>query len=215
MSVQEKVVKIFEQDHAALFETPKSTTRKRKSSGSGDILQFRIDLKNIEPSIWRRIQVQDCSLEEFHEHLQAAMGWENYHLHQFTIKNVEYGPVSPDGMPFGPEFEDETEVLLSDCFPPNGKRIRFGYTYDFGDDWHHEVLFEGTPTSAAGQKYPVCVEGERACPPEDVGGPWGFANYLEALADPSNDQHHEMLDWGGPFRADDFSTEVSVHECQC
>jgi hypothetical protein len=214
MSVQEKVVKIFEQDHAALFEPPKSTTRKRKSSGSGDIFQFRIDLKNIEPSIWRRIQVQDCSLEEFHEHIQAAMGWENYHLHQFTIKNVEYGPVSPDGLPFGPQFEDETEILLSDLFPPNGKRIRFGYTYDFGDDWHHEVVFEGTPARSADQKCPACLEGERACPPEDVGGPWGFAHYLEARNDPSHDQHCEMLEWKESFRAEDFSAEDSTRRMQ-
>lgn len=214
MAVQSKVVAIFEKDHAALFQPAKAKTKKRKSSVSGDIFQFRINLKNIEPSIWRRIQVQDCTLEDLHEHIQAAMGWENYHLHQFTIKGIEYGPVAPDAMPFGPDFEDETRVLLSDVLAKKSKRIRFGYTYDFGDDWHHEILFEGNPDAVGQQKYPVCLEGERACPPEDIGGPWGFADYLVALADQSNERHAEMLEWRGPFSAEDFSAEEATLRMQ-
>jgi hypothetical protein len=214
MAVQSKVVSIFEKDHAALFEPQKAKTKKRKPSRSGDIFQFRINLKNIEPSIWRRIQVRDCTLEELHEHIQAAMGWENYHLHQFTINGVEYGPVAPDAMPFGPEFEDETRVLLSDVLAKKSKRIHFGYTYDFGDDWHHEILFEGNPEVIGQQKYPVCLEGERACPPEDIGGPWGFADYLVALADPSNERHAEMLEWRGPFSAEEFSAEEATLRMQ-
>lgn len=214
MAVQSKVVSIFEKDHAALFQPAKAKTKKRKSSGSGDIFQFRINLKNIEPSIWRRIQVQDGTLEQLHEHIQAAMGWENYHLHQFTIDGVDFGPVSPNAMPFGPEFEDETSVFLSDVLAKKSKRICFGYTYDFGDDWHHEVLFEGNPDVIGQQKYPVCLEGERACPPEDIGGPWGFADYLVALADPSNERHAEMLEWRGPFSAEEFSAEEATLRMQ-
>ncbi|MDA1229831.1 MAG: plasmid pRiA4b ORF-3 family protein [Planctomycetota bacterium] len=210
MAIQKKVVSILQKDHAALFEPPKSKAKKRKSTGSGDIFQFRIKLKNIEPSIWRRIQVRDCTLDELHEHIQAAMGWENCHLHRFTINGVEFGPVSLDAMPFGPELEDETSVFLSDVLAQKSKQFRFGYTYDFGDDWLHEVLFEGTPDAVAGQEYPVCLEGERACPPEDMGGPWGFADYLEALAD----QHAEMIEWRGRFRAEDFSAEGATLRMQ-
>lgn len=214
MAVQSKVVSIFEKDHAALFQPAKPKTKKPKSSGSGDIFQFRINLKNIEPSIWRRIQVRDCTLEELHEHIQAAMGWENYHLHQFTVDGVDFGPVAPDAMPFGPDFEDETCVFLSDVLAKKSKRACFRYTYDFGDDWHHEVLFEGNPDKAPNQKYPFCLEGERACPLEDIGGPWGFADYLVALADPSNKRHAEMLEWRGPFSAEKFSAEEATLRMQ-
>ena len=210
MAVQSKVVSIFEKDHAGLFDPPKSKARKRKAVASGSIFQFRIRLENIEPVIWRRIQVQDCTLDELHEHIQGSMGWENYHLHQFTINGVEFGPVDPHAMPFGPEFEDETAVFLSDVLPRTDSAVSFGYSYDFGDGWQHEVIFEGNPETATNQKYPICLEGERACPPEDVGGPWGFAEYLEALADPTNEQHTEMLEWRGPFRAAEFSAEAST-----
>ena len=203
IAVQTKIVRIFEKDQAALFE-PKMPKAGRKPTCSDDIFQFRITLMDIEPPIWRRIQVRDCTLDEFHDHIQAAMGWENYHLHQFTINDVEFGPVSPDDMPFGPELEDETQVVLSNVLPQNGGRFRFGYTYDFGDDWRHEVLLEGKPDAVAGQKYPVCFEGERTCPPEDIGGPWGFADYLEALADPAHEQHAELLEWRGAFDAENF-----------
>ena len=203
MAVQAKIVRIFEKDHAALFE-PMMPKTGQKPVCSKDIFQFRITLMDIEPPIWRRIQVRDCTLGEFHEHIQAAMGWENCHLHQFTINDVEFGPVSPDDMPFGPEFEDETQVVLRNVLPQHGERFLFGYTYDFGDDWRHEVLLEGKPDPVAGQKYPVCLEGERACPPEDVGGPWGFADYREALTDPAHEQHAELLEWRGPFDAEAF-----------
>ena len=214
MAVQRKVVSIFEKDHAGLFEPPKSKARKRKAVALGSIFQFRIRLENIEPTIWRRIQVQDCTLDELHEHIQGSMGWENYHLHQFTINGVEFGPVDPHAMPFGPEFEDETAVLLSDVLPRTDSPVSFGYSYDFGDGWQHEVIFEGNPQTAKKQKYPICLEGERACPPEDVGGPWGFAEYLEALADPTNEQHADMLEWRGPFQAAEFSAEASTRRMQ-
>ena len=203
MAVQAKIVRIFEKDHAALFE-PMMPKTGQKPVCSKDIFQFRITLRDIKPPIWRRIQVRDCTLGELHEHIQAAMGWQDCHLHQFTINDVEFGPIAPDAMPFGPEFEDETQVVLSDVLPQQGERFLFRYTYDFGDDWRHEVLLEGKPNAIAGEKYPVCLEGERACPPEDVGGSWGFADYLEALTDPSHDQHAELLEWRGRFDPEVF-----------
>jgi hypothetical protein len=212
MAVQAKIVRIFEKDHAALFE-PMMPKTGRKPACSDELFQFRITLMNIEPPIWRRIQVRDCTLDEFHEHIQAAMGWENYHLHQFTINDVEFGPVSPDDMPFGPEFEDETQVVLSNVLPQQGGRLRFGYTYDFGDDWRHEVLLEGKPDPVAGQKYPVCLEGERACPPEDVGGFMGYQVFLNAIADPEHEEHETFLEsCGGSFSPDVFDPATATRQ---
>src|SRR5205814_3848664 len=105
--------------------------------------QFKITLLDITPAIWRRIQVPDCTLTELHEYIQAAFGWENYHLHQFEIDGVKYSQPAPDGDDFGMEFEDETQVVLSKLLPKSAKQIRWIYEYDFGDGWRHEVLFGG------------------------------------------------------------------------
>jgi hypothetical protein len=99
---------------------------------------------------------------------------------------------------------------ISEIVPKNGKRFHFVYEYDFGDGWEHEVLFEGCLRAEKGVRYPLCVEGERACPPEDVGGVWGYVEYLEALADPKHEQHHDMLQWRGPFDAEQFLAEKTT-----
>ena len=94
-------------------------------------------------------------------------------------------------------YADSTTTKLSDILPESGKRFRFEYEYDFGDGWLHEVLFEGRLRAEPGKRYPLCLEGARACPPEDVGGVWGYVDFLEAIADPKNEQHEEMLEWIG------------------
>ncbi len=149
------------------------------------LYQFKITLLGFEPAIWRRIQVQDCTLDQLHEHIQTAMGWTNSHLHQFEIKGERYG--DPDLLDDGfGDFHcfDLTATILSQILPKTKKRFSFKYEYDFGDGWKHEVLFEGRPPLEKYRKYPLCLEGEQACPPEDIGGVWGYADYLEALADP-------------------------------
>lgn len=188
-----------------------------ESEGIGSIpaaerlYQFKITLLESQPPIWRRIQVKNCTLDKLHEHIQTAMGWTNSHLHQFEIDGERYG--DPELLDDGfDDFEcvDSTVTKISEIVPKDGKRFRFRYEYDFGDGWEHEVLFEGCLRAERGQRYPTCVEGERACPPEDVGGVWGYAEYLEALAAPKHEQHDEMLQWRGPFDAEKFDSEEAT-----
>jgi hypothetical protein len=136
------------------------------------------------------------------------MGWQNCHMHQFTIEGERYGTPLPDD--FDMETRDESQVRLSDLLPASGKRFRFSYEYDFGDGWQHEILFEGYPPMEEGKKLPLCVEGERACPPEDIGGPWGYAEYLDALADSNHDRHDEFMEWSGSFDPENFSAEKAT-----
>ncbi len=188
-----------------------ATSKRRQPTNKADLLcQFRIALLDIKPPIWRRIQVEDCTLAELHEYIQAAFGWWNYHLHQFEIDGARYGPLPEDDFDYGVEMEDETAVRLSDLLPKSGKRTRWIYEYDFGDGWRHEVRFEGYPPKAEGQEYPVCLEGERACPPEDVGGPWGYVEYLEVLADSDHERHEELLEWRGPFDPEAFDAKQAT-----
>jgi Plasmid pRiA4b ORF-3-like protein len=101
-------------------------------------------------------------------------------------------------------YEDSTSTKLSDILPKSGKRLRFEYEYDFGDCWQHEVLFEGCVRAERAKGYPLCLEGARACPPEDVGGTWGYEEYLEAMADPEHERHEECMGWRGAFDREAF-----------
>lgn len=169
------------------------------------LYRFRITLKDIAPPIWRRIQVRDCTLDKLHEYIQTAMGWTNSHLHSFKINDTEYGdPNLLDDEFANGEFEDSTSTKISAILPKSGKPLRFEYGYDFGDSWHHEVVFEGCLRAERGSRYPVCVEGARACPPEDVGGTPGYGEYLEAMADPEHERHEEFMGWRAPFDPEAF-----------
>jgi hypothetical protein len=174
------------------------------------LYQFKITLKDIEPPIWRRIQVKDCPLDKLHEQIQTAMGWKNSHLHKFMIDGVLYG--DPQLLCEGRENEvmpvDSLMTRLNEIIPADGKPFQFEYEYDFGDGWEHEILFEGYLCAKKGVRYPLCVEGERACPPEDVGGTTGYAEYLEALADPKHREHASYMEWGGPFDPEAFDPQA-------
>ena len=93
--------------------------------------------------------------------------------------------------------EDSTTTKISDILPKTGKRLRFEYEYDFGDSWHHEVVFEGCLRAERGGRYPICLEGARACPPEDVSGTGGYEEFVEAIADPENEEREGFLQWAG------------------
>jgi hypothetical protein len=170
----------------------------------GLVMQFKVTLKEIDPPIWRRIQVPDCTLDVFSDVLLEAMGWENYHLHQFIIDGELFGSIDDDEAMFDDEIEDESTVLLSEFLPEGRKRLRFTYEYDFGDGWQHDIVLERVLSREKGVRYPQCVEGQRACPPEDVGGPWGYEEYLEAITNPKDEEHESMLEWRGPFDPEAF-----------
>jgi hypothetical protein len=212
VTVLHQVAKLFAEDHTGLLgeETPK--TRKAAPKSGNLLYQFKVTLLDIKPAIWRRIQVPDCTLTVLHEYIQVAFGWWNYHLHQFLIDGKRYGLPDPENLGFGDAMVDESSVLLSKLIPKSVRRPRWIYEYDFGDGWRHEVLFEGFPPADPKSKYPLCLEGERACPPEDCGGPGGYADYLVSIADPRDEQHEEMLRWRGPFDPDSFDAKKVTKE---
>jgi hypothetical protein len=197
--------------------TKPQATRRPKGKPKADstvLYQLKITLLDSEPPIWRRIQVRDCTLDELHQHIQTAMGWTNSHLHDFEIEGKRYG--DPELLDDGYEdFDavDSTMTMISDLVPESGKRFAFKYEYDFGDGWQHEILFEGCPTAEKRRKYPICLEGERACPPEDVGGVWGYQDFLSAIADPEHEQHEGFLEWcGGSFLPDTFDPKQATRD---
>ncbi len=193
---------------------PTQPRREKRPEDSDEIYQFKITLRGFKPSIWRRIQVEDCLLDELHVHIQIAMGWTNSHLHDFEIRGERYGdPDLIDTSLDDFEWLDSTTVFLSDVLPATGKRFTFKYLYDFGDNWEHDILFEGCPPRAAGQKYPICLEGENACPPEDVGGIWGYEDFLEAIADPKHPEYQHYREWvGGRFSPTKFDAKKVTRE---
>jgi len=191
----------------------KHLMEKRKAvDRSGAIYQFKVTLKDSDPPIWRLIQIPDCTLGELHEVLQVVMGWDDCHLHQFIVRGEHYGPPDPEGMYLDMEQKDEDEIVLSQI-AKMGRKVRFTYEYDFGDGWQHEIVLEKTLEPEPKVKYPRCVEGARACPPEDVGGVWGYADFLKAIADPKHESHDDMLRWvDGKFDPEKFDLNAVNRE---
>jgi hypothetical protein len=163
-----------------------------RRAGDSSVYQLKVTLSGSEPPVWRRVQVPgEVSLARLHAVLQLAMGWHNSHLHQFSIGDTRYG--EPDPAVAELEFSNERTAKLNQVAPLVGNR--FTYEYDFGDSWEHEIVVETIMPSEPGARYPVCTGGERACPPEDCGGIWGYSELLEAVRDPEHPEHEEMLDW--------------------
>ncbi|NGM11642.1 plasmid pRiA4b ORF-3 family protein [Verrucosispora sp. WMMA2044] len=156
------------------------------------IFQLRMSLSGVRPAIWRRVLVPGgYTLDRLHRVVQHAMGWRDCHLHSFEIDGVQYGEPDPDGEL---ALHDELDVRLDAVV---GKGSRFHYTYDFGDWWEHDLLVEDVFGAEAEERYPSCLGGERAGPPEDVGGPQGYRLLLAALAEPGHPEHRTMRDWVG------------------
>lgn len=168
------------------------------------IYQLKITLKGAKPPIWRRVLLpSDLSLDVLHEVIQIAMGWTNSHLHQFVAAGRFYGV--PDDE-FGFEVQDEAGVRLGDVL--HKEQEAMVYEYDFGDGWEHQILLEKLLPFDDAQALPICVKGKRACPPEDCGGIFGYADLLRTLADPTDPEHQEMLEWlGGPLDPEAFDID--------
>ena len=181
--------------------------KRQATHKSGAIFQFKVTLKESHPPIWRRIQVPDCTLGELHEVLQVVMGWEDCHLHQFIVRGECYGRPDPEDREWDMEMEDEEKISISKI-ARTGRKVRFIYEYDFGDSWQHEILLEKILEPDPDVVYPRCIEGARACPPEDVGGIWGYGDFLVAIGDPNHEEHDERVEWvGGEFDPEKFSVD--------
>ena len=138
-------------------------------------------------------------LDQLHSVLQVAMGWSNYHLHQYRVGRSYIGIPDPD---FDMDVKDERKVYLQDII--SNLKDSFVYEYDFGDGWEHKIVLEEFHPFDFSES-PLVMKGKKACPPEDCGGIWGYSNFLNAIQDPKHEEHESMLEWvGGEFDPDEF-----------
>lgn len=180
--------------------------KRRPPMATGTLIQFKITLADIRPPIWRRIQVDDCSLDKCHEYIQTALGWSNSHLHLFEIAGEQYGDpdlLCEEGEPA--DFEDSHFVDLGELLDGRRNGFAFRYVYDFGDNWEHEIVLEDRPVRDPNTQYPICLEGQRAKPPEDCGGVWGYQHLLEVLVDPKHKEYKEITQCYGSHDPEAFS----------
>jgi hypothetical protein len=174
-----------------------------KKSAASAAYQLKITLQEIRPAIWRCFQVpSSIRLRRLHDVLQIVMGWTDSHLHQFEKDGKHYG-VPGDGMFGNLEILDQTQVTLGQLLKREGDALV--YVYDFGDDWHHDLVLEKILPGEGAAARPVCLAGERHCPLEDVGGVAGYEEFLEALFDPKHEEHDQCVGWaGGRFQPEEF-----------
>lgn len=162
------------------------------------IYQLHVALLDIAPVIWRRLWIPgNLKLSRLDRVIQEAFGWTNSHLHEFRIAGARYGMPDMEGMDDdGPK--DDKKFTVAKVLKDSVKE--FEYEYDFGDGWRHRIVVEGVMDATPYNDWPLCLTGENACPPEDVAGTGGYAEFLESMADPEDDDHFENWCWnGGPF----------------
>lgn len=165
-----------------------------------NIYQFKILLRDTDPPVWRRIQVPETyTFWELHVAIQDAMGWEDYHLHEFTLKNPSNGMESDIGIPDEEgDFDDDMlagwEQKIAEWF--SMKNNKADYMYDFGDGWEHDIILEKILPRDKNIKYPICIDGERACPPEDCGSIPGYEEICQGK--------HEFQEHYKDFRPEHF-----------
>ena len=172
-----------------------------------EIVRLKITLDDVKPTVLRRIEVPvSITLDTLHEIIQAIMPWDNTHMHAFYLRMID-GPRWAPPLPFdlddgfGPPTRDSQQTRLADVLAePSFKALR--YNYDFGDDWRHTIKVERRFSAELWDEYPRLIDVKRRCPPEDCGGPWGYADYLEAISDPAHKRHRELLRWRGAFDPD-------------
>lgn len=202
--------------------------RKNPESPTRRAVQLRITLLGTRPKIWRRVLCPaDLNLGDLHAVIQVAMGWQDAHLHQFTLPgkkltrkegdelrrralklNVDLRELTGERIFSNPSFqleytEDEDAAQLADVAP--AAKSKLFYLYDMGDSWEHEILVEKRVDPEPGSPILQCIAGEGACPPEDSGGLWGYYDKLEALKDPDHEYHDETVEWlGADYNPDAF-----------
>ncbi|KJU84652.1 plasmid pRiA4b ORF-3 family protein [Candidatus Magnetobacterium bavaricum] len=174
-----------------------------------NVYQFKITLRGIKPPIWRRVQVPETfTFGQLHSAIQDSMGWDGDHLHAFEIGNPKTGLKDS----IGETKEDgylESKITIPMYFSMDNRKAL--YTYDFGDNWEHNILLEKILPRKVGVKYPTCVAGKRACPPDDCGGPWGYEELLDIISDPQHSEYDNMIEWiGEDFDPERFHTEAVI-----
>jgi len=175
----------------------------KKKVSSRKVYQFKISLKYITPLIWRRIQVpENYSFWDFHVAIQDAMGWKDCHLHAFNLISPKTGKEVRIEIPADTFIEEGDEVglagwdeYIADYFPLTNTKAR--YEYDFGDSWLHDIEFEGIFPKVSKQHYPLCMAGERTCPPEDCGSYPGYEELVKAMKNPKHPRRRELIEWLG------------------
>lgn len=178
-------------------------TRDRKFIES-HYFTLRVALDDVKPQVWRRLVVPaSITLDRLHDVLQVAMGWTDSHLHSFAIAGQDFteNPEEPD------QGIEETGVMLGALI--HRPRTKFTYLYDFGDGWAHTITVQAVEPIPDGHTVRVtCLAGRRRCPPEDVGGPWGYQAFLHAITDPKHEEHESYLEWcGGAFDPTEFEID--------
>jgi hypothetical protein len=175
-----------------------TVTKKNKKSKS--LYQIKVTLVGSKPPIWRRLIVKDnIRLDQLHSVLQVAMGWFNYHLHQYRVGRSCIGIPDRD---YDIDVTDERKVFLQNIIA--NPKDNFVYEYDFGDGWEHKIVLEKILPLDFSES-PVVIKGKKACPPEDCGGIWGYSDFLDAIQYPKHEEHESMLEWvGGEFDPDEF-----------
>jgi hypothetical protein len=160
----------------------------REKKLNNQVYQFRIELLNVAPLIWRRIQVPAYyNFWDLHVSIQDSMGWSDSHLHHFEIREAGKRKPCKIGIPdfemiSGDDVFPGWEIAVPAYFSSVG--MQADYVYDYGDLWIHSVLLEGILLREAGIKYPACLDGAEDCPPEDCGGPFAYSEFLKMKADP-------------------------------
>lgn len=173
------------------------------------IAKLAVTLEDMEPPVKRHLEVPfDIRLDRLHQVLQAAFGWTDSHLWQITAGDVGWGIPDPD---WGDGPLDGRKATLYDVIEDTGAETLV-YHYDFGDGWEHKIKVTSITDGRTGEIYPRLVDGEGRCPPEDVGGPWGYGEFLQAIADPNHEEHESWIEWGPPnFNPNDAGIEDLQH----
>jgi Plasmid pRiA4b ORF-3-like protein len=171
------------------------------------IAHLKITLDDVKPAVVRRIEVPlGIRLDRLHLTIQAAMGWTNSHLYELRAGDVGWSTPYPDADWSG-DFLDARKAKLGGVLEDIGKK-KLVYLYDFGDGWEHKIKVERLADPEPGVLYPRLIQVSGRCPPEDCGGPWGYAELLEAIKDPKHERHAELMEWIG----DDFDPNTDQAE---
>ena len=180
------------------------------SSSNGTAITLRIELEGIEPLIWRRFTVPgSITLSNLHKVIQAVMGWHDCHLWTFTARDQRYGIFIAGDEDWNERIKSATKISLGTILSDGLKEIE--YAYDFGDDWQHRIIVEGSKPAVASTVYPQFLGGERRCPPEDCGGIPGYYEFLERITATSAQKRKAALDWyGGSYDPNDIDEQEII-----